>query len=187
MRYVNDANLNPAAWLLFEIFKSACVPANVGLGSSAKMCLQKYRKQFRAAIRVLVWLDLAVYDRKGALGCTPTDLLMSIIAERPQRRLISKSKKAAAIDRDFMETIIEAALKQEAVDEELTDCAVKVLGAAGLIRHHPRLMRPVPTQQLRYLVSMLRMRERKMRYGKIEFKRNPGLDGCYVPIPVSGS
>jgi hypothetical protein len=185
MKHENDANLNPAAWLLFEMFKSACVPANSGRDPSAKMCLKKYRKQFRAAIRVLVWLDLAVYDRKNALRCRPTDSLMSIIAERPQYRLISKSKKAAPIDRDFMETIIEAALKQDAVDEELTDCAVKVLGAVGLVRHHPRLMRPVPTQRLRYLVSMLRMRERKMRYAKIEFKRNPGLDGCYVPVPAN--
>jgi hypothetical protein len=187
MKYDNDANLNPAAWLLFEIFKSACVPANTGRDPSAKMCLKKYRKQFRAAIRVLVWLDLAVYDRKSALGCTATDSLMTIIAQRPQYRLISRSKKAAPIDRDFMETILEAALKQDAVDEELTDCAVKMLGALGLVRHHRRLMRPVPTQQLRYLVSMLRLRERKMRYAEIEFKRNPGLAGCYVPIPASGS
>jgi hypothetical protein len=187
MKYDNDANLTPATWLLFEIFKSACVPADTGRDPSAKMCLKKYRKQFRAAIRVLVWLDLAVFDRKGALGCTATDSLMTIIAQRPKHRLISKKKSGAGIDRDAMETIIEAALKQDALDEDLADCAVNVLGALGLVRYRASPMRAVPTGQLSNLVAKLRIRERATRYAKIEFKRNPGLDGCYVPIPASGS
>jgi hypothetical protein len=184
MRHENDANLNPAAWLLFEIFKSACVPANHGRDPSAKMCLKTYRKQFRAAIRLLVWLDLAVYDRKSALGCTPTDSLMTIVAQRPKYRLRCKKKGATRIDRDAMETIIEAALKQDALDEDLTDCAVNVLGALGLVRYRVSPERVVPTRQLSNLVAKLRIQERAMRYATIEARKSPGLDGCYVPVPA---
>jgi hypothetical protein len=65
MNYENDANLDPAAWLLFEILRGACIPANAAHCCSAKERLETYQKQFQAATRVLVWLDLAVAEETG--------------------------------------------------------------------------------------------------------------------------
>ena len=64
--------------VLFEIFKGACVPANAGFDSSAKMCLKKYRKRFRAAARVL---RRPAEEIRGA-GCdelTPPDAEGSLL------------------------------------------------------------------------------------------------------------
>ena len=135
MKYENDANLDPATWLLFEILRTVCVPASDNCEPSAKVCLKQYKKQFQAAIRLLVWLQLAAPNRKNALGCDPTDDLMSLIAGKPKRWLQSKRTTQICEQRDALETIIELALKKDALDETLEQCAVNLLGTLGLVRH----------------------------------------------------
>jgi hypothetical protein len=187
MNYENDANLDPAAWLLFEILRGACIPANAAHCCSAKERLETYQKQFQAATRVLVWLDLAVVDRENALGCRPADVLMSLVVHMPQYRLMSSGSKAAPIDRHFMETMIEAALKQDAVDKELRDCAIKALGAVGLVRYHARLKRPVPTKVLGSLIVRSTSQDRRLRHAAIKTQRLGLLDGSQIPAAPASS
>jgi hypothetical protein len=187
MKYINDANLDPATWLLFEVLKSSCVPANVGYDDSAEMCLKQYKKQFRAATRVLMWLYLAAPDRKNPLGCRPADALMTMIAQKPKSRLKSKKTSGTRVDRDAMETLIEAALKKDALDEELTDCAVNVLSALGLVRYRVDVDRMIPTERLSNLVAKRRILDRRMRYAKIETKTKPWPQEYYVPVSTTSS
>jgi hypothetical protein len=187
MKYINDAYLDSATWLLFEVLGNSCVPAKAGYDDSAKQCLKQYKNQFRAATRVLVWLYLAVPDRKNALGCQPTDALMTIIARKPKSRLKSKKTGWTWVDRDAMETLIEAALKKDALDEELSDCAVNVLGALGLVRYRVDVDKMIPTERLSNLVAKRRILDRRMRYAKIETKRNPRPQEYYVPVLTTSS
>jgi hypothetical protein len=171
MNYVNDAKLDPTAWLLFEILTTACLPAD-NYESSAQACLKQYKKQFRAAVSVLVWLDLVDPDRKSALGCTPSQDLMTLIARKPKGWVKTERKTQIRELRDALETIIESALKKDALDENLEQCAVKLLGALGLVSHHEEWGRAVPTGHLTNLAAKLRMRERAVRYGKIRYKQD---------------
>jgi hypothetical protein len=173
MIYKNDANLDPAMWLLFEILRNACVPAdNNDWESSTKLCLKKYKRQFRAAIRVLVWLELARHDRENALGFSPTDELMILIARKPGRWLRSKRTTQIREHRDALETIIESALKKDASDETLEQCAVNLLGALGLVGHHEKWARAVPTRRLTSIAAGLRVYERAIRYDRMRYKQD---------------
>jgi hypothetical protein len=187
MNYENDAGLDPAAWLLFEIVRNACVPDNGSRWCSAKECLKTYSKRFQAATRVLAWLDLVTPAHENPLGCCPGDLLMSLISVRPEYRLMSSSPKGAPIARHLMETMIDAALKQDAVDNELTDWAVQVLGEVGLVRYHPRVKRPVPTQLLGSLIVRATSQERRLRYATIKTERTRSLEGSQLPVSPASS
>jgi len=171
MNFLNDANLDPATWLLFEVLQTACIPANDDVSWSAGVCLKQYKKQFHAAVQMLVWLQFAIPNRRNALGCNPTDALMTLIARKPKRWLQSKRTTQLCEHRDAMESIIESALKKDALDETLQQCAVNVVGTLGLVRRHEKLERAVPTGRLTNLAAMLRTRERADRYSGIRHKQ----------------
>jgi hypothetical protein len=183
--YDNDANLDPATWILFELFQKAGGSAQSKCFLSSKACLKKHKKRYRAAIKVLAWLEFAIPDAKNALGCQPTSKLMTLIAQKPNHFLKSQRTTQAREQRDAIEALTEAALKRDALEEDLKEYVINVLGVLGLVRYNARSGRAIPTSQLSSLIAERRLRDRKERFAKLRTPATHRLETSDVHVQAS--
>jgi hypothetical protein len=119
--YLNDENLDRETYLLFAIYSQACRLAR-DPNPTAKSYLQTFGKEIRATAHVLEWLGLVTLDKTSAFGCRPTDLLMWVIARKPNGPMKAKKRDPSVQDEDAIDSIVDAALRHEPFSTRDTGC-----------------------------------------------------------------
>ncbi len=113
--------------------------------------------------RVLAWLGLAQADDSAELGYEPTSYLFQVIADGLKNERPRSNKLAGRYtDVDVIESLLQAALKQDNCAPDLRGFVCDVLGVLGMVKFTEN-GEAIPTRFLRKLVGTCRQEERRKR------------------------